>query len=294
MAQCNCDSGLFNLQSADCLAKPSIIRKFAFVEYYKSDGTVNGIDLNSAFGETEIDALLAQTNPKLRWFLSDEISNFVTERADPNTETIDNVNYILSQGIRTMSGDFLASSTELAKKINSNNCVTMGVFLIDDNNQIAGIHSRDGFLDPIKLEKNAFGKVVFATESNIFKVSYSSTWGKNVLDGNLKVLATSVEFDSKKGLIDVSSSATSAAVTSLTASYAINNGSANGIPLTGLVSGDFTVYNETADASVTITTAVEDPDGTYLLSFTAQTAADVLRVSATKAGFDIATVKVTV
>jgi len=291
---CNCDTGLFNLQSADCIVKPSIIRKFVFVEYFKSDGTVNGIDLNSTFGETEIDALLAQTDAKLRWYLSDSISNFVTERADPNTETIDNVNYILSQGTRTMSGDFIASSADLAKKINSNNCVQMGVYLIDDNNGVNGVVTRDGFLDPIKLEKNAFGKIVFATEANIFKVSYSSTWGKNVLDGNVKTLQTEVDFDSKKGLIDVSGSATSSATTEATAVYSISNGSTLGIPLTGLVAGDFAVYNTTTDAIVAVTTAVESPDGTYLLSFTAQTAADVLTVTATKSGFSIPILTVTV
>jgi len=291
---CNCDTGLFNLQSADCIVKPSIIRKFVFVEYFKSDGTVNGIDLNSTFGETEIDALLAQTDAKLRWYLSDSISNFVTERADPNTETIDNVNYILSQGTRTMSGDFISSSADLAKKINSNNCVQMGVYLIDDNNGVNGVVTRDGFLDPIKLEKNAFGKIVFATEANIFKVSYSSTWGKNVLDGNVKTLQTEVDFDSKKGLIDVSGSATSSATTEATAIYSISNGSTSGIPLTGLVAGDFAVYNTTADAIVAVTTAVESPDGTYLLSFTAQNTADVLTVTATKSGFSIPILTVTV
>lgn len=291
---CNCDTGLFNLQSADCIVKPGIIRKFVFVEYFKSDGTVNGIDLNATFGETEIDALLVQSDPKLRWYLSDSISNFTTERADPNTETIDNVNYNLSQGTRTMSGDFIASSADLAKKLNSNNCVQMGVYLIDDNNGINGVVSRDGYLDPIKLEKNAFGKIVFATESNIFKVSYTSTWGKNVLDGNVKTLQTEVDFDSKKGLIDVDGTASSAALTSASATYSINNGSTSGIPLTGLVAGDFEVYNETSDTSVAVTTAVESPDGTYLLSFLAQTASDVLRITATKAGFSIAVLRVTV
>ncbi len=109
MANCNCDTGLFNLQSGSCLVNPAITRKFIFVEYFKADGSINGIDLNSPFGETEIDALLNQSDKKLRWYLSDTASNFVTERADPNTETIDNVNYITSQGTRTMTADFLAS-----------------------------------------------------------------------------------------------------------------------------------------------------------------------------------------
>ena len=112
MAQeCNCDTGLFNLQPSSCVATPGIARKFVFVEYFKADGSVNGVNLSNPFGEAEIDALLAQSNKNLRWFLSDRFKNFVTERADPNFETVDNENLFISQGTRTMTGNFYAAGT---------------------------------------------------------------------------------------------------------------------------------------------------------------------------------------
>lgn len=297
MANCNCDTGLFNLQSGSCLINPAITRKFVFVEYFKADGTINGIDLSAPFGEAEIDALLNQTDKKLRWFLSDTASNFVTERADPNTETIDNVNFITSQGIRTMTADFLASSAELAKKIDSNNCVEMGVYLIDEDNGISGILSRDGFLDPIRLERNAFGKVVFPTESTIFKVMFSSTWQKSVQDGDLRVLSYSdhqTDMLNKRGLIDVNASdAASVTATTATIRFTTNDGSAYGSAFTGLLVGDFAMFNSTIAAAVVPSLAVENPDGTYLLTFAAQTTSDLGTITATSAGFEFEVANIT-
>jgi hypothetical protein len=297
MANCNCDTGLFNLQSGSCLINPAITRKFVFVEYFKADGTINGIDLSAPFGEAEIDALLNQTDKKLRWFLSDTASNFVTERADPNTETIDNVNFITSQGIRTMTADFLASSSELAKKIDSNNCVEMGVYLVDEDNGISGILSRDGFLDPIRLERNAFGKVIFPTESTIFKVMFSSTWQKSVQDGDLRVLTYSdhqTDMLNKRGLVDVNASDVSVlTATTATIRFTTNDGSAYGSAFTGLVFGDFAMFNSTTNLAVGVTGSAENPDGTYAVTFDPQTAADLGTITATSAGFEFEVANIT-
>jgi hypothetical protein len=295
--ECNCETGLYNLQSGSCIVHPGITRKYVFVEYFKADGSINGVDLSAAFGETEINALLNLSVKSLRWYLSDSISTFVTERADPNTEAIDNVNFITSQGVRTMSSDFLASSAELAKKINGNNCVDMGVYLIDEDNNINGIVNRDNFLDPIRLERNSFGKVVFPTESTIFKVSFSSTWGKSVKDGDLRSLGFAshgTDILSKRGLIDVNQSA-AASVTSTTATvtYKTVDGSANGSAFTGLVVGDFAMYNTTTSSAVVVSASVENPNGTYELTFAPQTASDLGTINATQAGFEFGLATIT-
>ena len=292
MAECNCETGLYNLQSGACIVHPGITRKYIFVEYFKTDGSINGVDLSATFGETEINALLNQSTKSLRWYLSDSISTFVTDRADPNTEAIDNVNFITSQGVRTMSSDFLASSAELAKKINGNNCVDMGVYLIDEDNNINGIVNRDNFLDPIRLERNSFGKVVFPTESTIFKVSFSSTWGKSVKDGDLRSLGFAshgTDILSKRGLIDVNESNSNAATsTTATVRYTTVDGSANGSAFTGLLFGDFAMFNTTTQLAVVPSASVENPNGTYELTFIAQTAADLGTINATSTGFEFA------
>lgn len=295
--KCAKNTGLYNLQPAGCIVHPDIAAKLIFVEYFKEDGTVNGIDLNNPLTETAIDALLNQANKSLRWYPTDTISNFVTERADPNTETIDNVNYIISEGVRTMSGDFLGSSAVLAKKINGNNRSDIGVFIVDKANGLTGVVTRDCFLDPIKLERNAFGKVVFPTESNVFKVMYSSTWSRLVTDGDVRTLCYDdhlTDLLNKKGLVDVKNRAVTApTATTAKASLYIENGHAKGIDFTGLVAGDFTMVNSTTNTLMAISAVVESPDGTYEFTFTAQTAGEVGVISVVKAGFEFEDITVT-
>lgn len=288
--KCSKSTGIYNLQPADCIVVPGVIQKFILVSYFKEDGTVNGIDLNSPFNETVIDALLAQANKSLRWYPTDEVKNFVSERADPNTEAIDGVNYITSDGVRTMSCDFLNSPAELVKKINSNNNQDIGVFLVDKANGLTGVVTRDGFLDPVKLERNSFGKMVMATEASIFKVMYSSTWSRLISDGDIRTLLFDDHLTNllaKRGLVDVKNrNITVPSATTAKASIYIPNGHATGIEFAGLVLGDFVLTNKTTLAAVAISAVVENPDGTYEFTFLAQTTADLGEITITKAGFE--------
>lgn len=290
MGKCNCDAGLANLQEPSCIVKPSVIRKFVFVNYFKDDGTVNGIDLNSPFEESDIDKKLTNDEKSERWFLSQEVSNFATERADPNNEVIDNVAYNTSQGTRNMTADFLESSPVLVKKIEANNCVALGVYLIDEDNGISGIVNRDGFMDPIRLEKNAFAKLVMATEASIFKVMLSTTWQKSVKDGDLRVLPFSdhqTNILNKRGLVDVKVAGVSVSdATTAVVSYATLDGSAKGSPFVGLQQSDFELRNETTQSTVAISGSLENPDGTYTLTFAAQTSSDLGIIKATKEAFE--------
>lgn len=291
--ECTNNTGLYNLQPAACIVTPSITQKFIFVQYFKSDGTINGLDLTTPLTNVAVDALIAQSNKLLRWYPTAEISNFVTDRADPNTESIDNIEYVISQGARTMSGDFLTASTELANKINDNNQTVVGIYLIDDENGLTGIVNRDNYLDPIKLERNAFGKIVFSTETNVFKVSYSSTWGKNVKDGDVRTLTFddhATDFLSKKGLVDVKNRNSATTATTATVELYITNGDAQGIDFEGLVIGDFVMTNVTTSAVVTPSAVVELSPGKYEFTYIAQTTSDVGTIVGTKAGFEFATV----
>ena len=290
MSLCNCDTGLYDLGVNDCIINPSIIRKLVFVKYAGANGLPNGIDLNATFGDTEIDALINNVDNNLRWHFSPEMANVVTDRADPNTETIDNVDYVISQGNRTTTADFLTSASDLSSKLNSNRCTEFGIFIIDQDNGITGVVTRDGFLDPIRISKGSlWAKVVMATEANIFKVSTAFTWSKLMRDGDMRVLtsdSTGSNVLAKQGLINVDEIASDAvSTTTATISYSSVDGTAKGLPFTGLVFGDFVAYNTTADSAVTITAAPEGPDGTYLLTFAAQTTGDVVTVDATSAGY---------
>jgi hypothetical protein len=88
-------------------------------------------------------------------------------------------------------------------------------------------------------------------------------------------------------LIDVESKdAASIDATSALIKYNTVDGSAYGSAFVGLVAGDFTIQNTTIASPVVVASAVESPEGTYTLTFAAQTASDLGVISATKAGFE--------
>ena len=58
-----------------------------------------------------------------------------------------------------------------------------------------------------------------------------------------------------------------------------------GFGIEGLVEGDFAIYNNTTSSAVTIATFAA-VDNAYTFTFTAQTAADELKVSVSKGGYD--------
>jgi hypothetical protein len=62
----------------------------------------------------------------------------------------------------------------------------------------------------------------------------------------------------------------------------------------GAVLADFTLYNETTTASVTITSVTEATDGNYDFVIPAQTSADVLTLSLSKDGFEMTDLTVTI
>ena len=63
---------------------------------------------------------------------------------------------------------------------------------------------------------------------------------------------------------------------------------------TGFDAADFALYNVTDAASVSISTCVESPDGTYTFTYTAQTSADVLRLTPSVAGFEFTPLLITI
>lgn len=291
LQDCNCDTGLFNLQSADCIKTPDIARKFIFVKYFKTDGTVNGLDLTGTINEASIDALIAQSDKNLRWFLTDRFHTYTTDRADPNFETIDNENFFLSQGTRTTAVDFLTADTDLANRLDGSRCVDLGMFIVDTVNGLSGVVTRDLFLDPIRLNKETvWSKVIFATEGARHKVHLAFEWDRLVSDGDVRTLSFAdhgTDLINKRGLIDVLARfGIGNSTTEIQIDFYTVEGSASGSAFTGLVFGDFIVTDVSDGTPIAVSASTEAPDGTYTLTIALQPSSTVVDVTATQAGFD--------
>jgi hypothetical protein len=153
-----------------------------------------------------------------------------------------------------------------------------------------------GYLAPIRIDNGSISARLIKTGSGATtqKIDLAFDWHLDVQDERLRTLEAdemTTDISLINGLLDVTSTYSAIGQTSFKATLKTQYGSfLNPILVEGLVAGDMALYNITDSANVAITTAVEAPDGTYTISYASQSAADVLRLTISKDGFDFTAV----
>ena len=283
-----------------CTPIMEVVEKFIEVSYFKEDGTINEIDLTDTFNLAYFTALVNNADENLRWYPLPFVKNMVDERADSDFETFDDKTKIERQvGIRsvktmitTLGNNAGAVSPQMVGKINDKKCKVSGLFGITKSKQLVGEMINDGFLAPIRIDNGSISAKLIKTGSGAVtqKIDLSFDWHIDVQDERLRTLEAdemSTDISLLNGLLDVTATYSAIGQTSFKATLKTQYGSyLNPVLVEGLVAGDMALYNVTDSASVTISSAVENPDGTYLISFASQTVADVLRLTITKDGYN--------
>ena len=287
-----------------CTPIMEVVEKFIEVSYFKNDGTINEIDLTDTFNLAYFTALVNNADETLRWYPLPFVKNMVDERADSDFETFDDKTKIERQvGIRsvktmitTLGNNAGAVSPQMVGKINDKKCKVSGLFGITKSKQLVGEMINDGYLAPIRIDNGSISAKLIKTGSGATtqKIDLAFDWHLDVQDERLRTIEPnemSTDISLLNGLLDVTSTYSAIGQTSFKATLKTQYGSfLNPVLVEGLVAGDMALYNVTDSASVTITTAIESPDGTYTISYASQSAADVLRLTISKDGYDFTAV----
>jgi len=287
-----------------CTPIMEVVEKFIEVSYFKADGTINEIDLTDTFNLAYFTALVNDADETLRWYPLPFVKNMVDERADSDFESFDDKTRIERQvGIRsvktiitTLGNNAGAVSPQMVGKINDKKCKVSGLFGVTKSKQLVGEMINDGFLAPIRIDNGSLMAILVKTGSGAItqKINLGFDWHIDVQDERLRTLEAdemTTDISLLNGLLDVTSVYSAIGQTSFKATLKTIFGTfVNPLLVEGLVAGDMALYNVTDSANVTITSAVEAPDGTYTISYASQTVADVLRLTVTKDGFDFTAV----
>ena len=287
-----------------CTPIMEVVEKFIEVSYFKADGTINEIDLTDTFNLAYFTALVNDADETLRWYPLPFVKNMVDERADSDFESFDDKTRIERQvGIRsvktiitTLGNNAGAVSPQMVGKINDKKCKVSGLFGITKSKQLVGEMINDGFLAPIRIDNGSLMAILVKTGSGAItqKINLGFDWHIDVQDERLRTLEAdemTTDISLLNGLLDVTSTYSAIGQTSFKATLKTIFGTVvNPLLVEGLVAGDMALYNVTDSANVTITTAVEAPDGTYTISYATQSVADVLRLTITKDGYDFTAV----
>jgi len=289
---CNCASGLSNTGRPNCVSLQSVTSKLIMVPLFGADGTANFIDLTSPLPVWS-DLINAEDDTK-RWFPLPNFENVELPKADSQFEEANSGRMVfLRQGKRSFAGELWAedSTPTLLGKLQNNRCVDFGVYIVDVNGNLVGSKVGDR-LYPIAVDNPSFNPTfTFATDSTTQKIMLGFDFDR-LFDESTMYMITPTEaginFNDLSGLVDVNLLNLSTTATDVTFDAVLDYGTAlNPIKFSGAISADFSLYNNTTSATVSVTAVENLPlEGNYTLTYTAQTAADSLTLSIVKTGFD--------
>lgn len=302
MQACDCNASLGNTGVA-CTPIMEIANKLVAVPLKDADGVRNKIAFTDVFSQTYWDNKINAADPTQRFYPLPEMKNAVDERAESIKETFeDNTTEFIQQGVRTFSALIVTNGVQqLLGQMETFRCQDFGFYIVDVNGNLIGSlgtgqdDCNPTYLYPIAVDRGSFDpRLVKKTNTTAQKISLMFNWKQTEQDKNLRMItSTEAAYDLNQlsGLIDVCMVVSNITQTSFDADLRLTGYGTpvNPLRLEGLVTGDFSLYNETDSASVAIS-SVTEADGVYSFTFPSQTIGDILQLTPTQTGYDFTAV----
>ena len=291
MGQCSCNQPVSNLGMPGCIPQMGIITRVAFMPVFKQDGTLNSIDTTLAIDSAYFDTLQYHIDPFQRLYpLPYDLENVELPKDETVYQTFNSgTKRKIKDGERHFTALLPEAGNVIIGKIEKMGCSSkVGVFLIDNKNQIIGIerNGNAGKLFPIPLADSTIDAMFsFANDSEVSATTLMFDFDKSVADEMLSLLENSEMnyLDIRtilKGKMDLNivEVGTSSA-TGFTAKITLDYGTAKTkIPVKGLLLADFNLFNTTTSLAVVPTSVTESVDGEYTFVIPSQTLTNKIRV----------------
>ena len=286
-ALCTCDVGLPNFGTGDCpdnLGAPFIM---LISKREKEDGAPNCIDYSVPLDQAYMEALLHNPNANDRFIVIKGIKSYTPEQADPDTDEADNGDIDnVKDGVSSATFEFRPHNIAGdAKKWKSMSCLELQVNFIDDKGNWLGQKGEGKTLCGRNIQQNSFiitpkPKQFKEVAKLLVKYNYTLTSGEETTE--FLTPSNFVNYNlltQVKPLRDVNIEFTASTDATLEFKLFLDNGSIktkNTDGVKGLTVSDLEMRNKTSQADVTFITLLEPstPDGSYVATFAAQTAAD--------------------
>jgi hypothetical protein len=284
---CICEiGGLGNLGHPNCVPKFGVISSLIFVPLKANDGTLNRINTATVVTSTTFTALTQHIDPSKRWYPTPTFENVNMETAESLTEESASGRVSkLRPGKVSFTGELWDedSTPQMQGKLEKYPCQDFGFYIVDDSGNLIG--SINGtYLEPIPAEASSLDVLFnFKKDDTTQKLMVKFDVKRNFRTSTLRMISSSeglVDFGTLEGLIDANIALSSITTTGFVATITTDYGTAlTAGKVKGQVSADFSLYNDTDSASITITTVTETADGVYTFVMPAQTVADDFTVS---------------
>ena len=320
MKSCNCKSGASNTGVPFCVDLYQRTKRPIFQSIYDSTGVKNSIKDSDFVGgvlpKTYIDAMINHADPSKRWFVMPEVKNVTWTQSDPNTEDIDGIAYIVSDGNITGSFDFVSknASDKFYGILESFKCGTFGMIPVTTGGELVGIEGVDQ-LYPQPLEQGTMSLTkAINSKTTVNRITVNFMYQEDFPVGDINYIgASSIEagaLDSINGLQDIvlEEMAGSTGDDLKFSAKLVYGAFSNKLPVEGLLVTEMSidsgatfsqVFNETTGLPVAVTTLVESTidgeEGEYVATVGATiTSAQVVRVDFFKTGYATESITITI
>lgn len=278
--ECLCGQGMNNTGLPSCIKLFKKVTGIFIVPLFANDGTRNSFSLASA---NDITAKVQHTDPSKRWYPVQDLKDVELPTAESRFETAkDGSKFKLADGIKSFKATAFEQGSVLAGKLQGVSCGKFGVYLFDIDGNMRGI--KDGsVLYPVEI---GGWDAIFqdATDDNVSKIMIQFDFDILLKVSKFWLVSSSdtvVNPNTVSGLVDANITEVSSTTTVTTITVYSDYGSGlTDQAVTGLVTADFSAYNDTDSASVSVTVAEDaNIDGKYTVTYTSQTVADLLTIN---------------
>jgi len=292
MALCDCNLTLANTGANKCTPIFGVGVIPIIVPLVAADGTDNQIDLTSYTGsQAEWDALTQNPDRTKRWYPLPKVKNVENLRGDAVFESFDDgSNEFVRQGTRTYQAELTGKKTQILGNLESAGCTDIGIVFVDDCKQL--IANKDGdFANPIPVDGNTWQvTLILPTGSTVSKLQLNFEFDSLAKDSDLGILEASasiIDLSTLKGLSDMAYTFGAITATDAKVTLTTKTLSMIGVPIEGITQPDWSAFNVTDNSIVAIPTSAEGVGGEYTVDFSAQTAGDIIQLSAIYAGCEL-------
>ena len=290
---CSCDTGASGFGLIDCYGAPDRVVGLGF-QQLKSGGGNNV--LTAPISQASWESALWNKDGSLRISLLSDVKAYTSERDDAVTETIDTIDYFISEGKKMVSFQLIGTPAKLKQYVDSLRCQTIGFYGVSASGQLLGKRESADEIVPIPIQNQTiYSKIIDKTKETLAKMQVTFMIDERFDDADLVFIPSdqiTADLLTTEALIEAT--ATAGATTTTTTSMEIQldfslSGQVSAATTSGLeplqnfdVTTYFAIYNNTTLASVAVSGVTESSTtaGLYTLTFTAQTTADVLEFSA--------------
>jgi hypothetical protein len=288
---------LSNSQGDACPSILDIAKRLIIVPEVDASGAKNELANEAAVTKSALQAKFDAADKDDRYFPISILENVEDLRAEPTFFEFNSGRKAkIKEGTRTFTGFIPFQGPEYLGKLEEWACSKFGVYVIDKSGNF--IYSTDAStkvkVQPIMVDQESFSaELVKKTDTDPIMIKITFDFRETEKDSLLRAIdASDLDFEGLSsadvyGLYDAKHVATSATVNGFTSTITEN---IYGFGIEGIVSGEFSIYNNTTSSDVPFTMSAVD--NVYTFTFTSpQTIADVVKLSVSKAGYDDALIE---